>query len=57
MRVSLSVHLATPRLRFAAIVPAPQPGLRVTSSGSGVDIDTLFEGRLSTEIRFEPAPR
>ncbi|MCP5276985.1 MAG: hypothetical protein H6935_01325 [Thiobacillus sp.] len=56
MRVSLSVHLTTPRLRFAAITPAPQPGLQVTPTATGVEIDALFEGRLRTEIRFDLAP-
>jgi hypothetical protein len=56
MRVSLSVHLNTPRLRFAASTPRPQPGFQVTPSATGVDIDTLFEGRLRTEIRFDLVP-
>lgn len=56
MRVSLSVHLTTSRLRFAAMTPAPQPGLQVTPTATGVDIVTLLEGRLRTEIRFDLSP-
>lgn len=53
MRVSLSVRLATPRLRFVAITPEPQPGFHVEVSSKGVDVQALFEGRLNTEMRFD----
>ncbi len=53
MRVSLSVQLATPRLKFLEIKPAPQPGFQVTPTPTGVDIDTFFEGRLRTELEFD----
>lgn len=53
MRVSLSVRLDTHKLKFASMVPPPQPGLRVALTDSGIDVETLFEGRLSTEIRFD----
>ena len=53
MRVSLSVHLATPKLRFSSVSPRPQPGFQVNITSQGVDIDALFEGRLNTEVRFD----
>jgi hypothetical protein len=53
MRVSLSVQLATPRLRFAGISPPAQTGMQVRATPQGVDIEALFEGQLRTEIRFE----
>ncbi|MEW5769706.1 MAG: hypothetical protein AB1831_05010 [Pseudomonadota bacterium] len=53
MRVSLSVHIATPRLRFRSIDPPPQPGFSVTASAGDVDIEATFEGRLRIESRFE----
>lgn len=53
MRVSLSVHLATPRLRFSSVTPSPQPGFQVSTSPHGVDIEAQFEGRLNIETRFD----
>lgn len=53
MKVSLTVRLETPRLRFAGITPPPQPGLSVTGGSQGVDVEALFEGQLRTEIRFD----
>ena len=53
MRVSLSVHLATNKLRFTRISPSPQEGFQVLSNGHDVDIEAVFEGRLQTEMRFD----
>ena len=53
MRVSLNVHIATPKIRFSSITPATQPGLQVKTTAQDVDIEALFEGRLSTEMAFE----
>jgi hypothetical protein len=53
MRVTLAVHIATPRLRFISVTPPPQPGFQVNTPTHGVDIEALFEGRLNTEIRFD----
>lgn len=53
MRVSLNVHIATPKIIFSSITPAAQPGLQVKTSAQDVDIEALFEGRLSTEMQFD----
>lgn len=53
MRVSLNVHIATPRIKFRRITPPPQPGLRVSTSAQDVNIEALFEGRLHTEMQFD----
>lgn len=52
MRVSMSVKLLTPRIRYVAIDPAPQAGFRVWELTDGVNYDAWFEGRLFTVIRF-----
>lgn len=58
MRVTMEVRLEAAGLRFRAIEPAPQPGFAVSVGAAGVGFDTVFEGRLSTVIRFsrEAAP-
>lgn len=53
MRVSLSVHIATPKIKFMRITPPPQPGLQVNASAQDVSIEALFEGRLRTEMQFD----
>lgn len=53
MRVSLSVQIDTPRLKFAGITPSPQTGLQVQAIPRRIDIEALFEGQLRTEIRFD----
>lgn len=55
MRVTLTVRLEAPGLRFRAIEPAPQPGFAVQVDEAGVGFEALFEGRLDTLIRFTPA--
>ncbi|MFZ5558712.1 MAG: hypothetical protein ACOZDY_18685 [Pseudomonadota bacterium] len=52
MRVSASVRLLTPHIRFVAIEPAPQRGFRVWELADGINYDAWFEGRLFTVIRF-----
>nr|MBS0021609.1 hypothetical protein [Gammaproteobacteria bacterium] len=52
MRVTLSVRYPCASLEVFEIKPRPQPGFHVTRDGCAVTIDTLFEGRLTTEIRF-----
>lgn len=56
MRVTLTVRLATPALRFAHIEPAPQTGFDVTVGADEIRYETMFEGRLRTAIHFL-APR
>lgn len=52
MRVTMTVRLEAPGLRFRAIEPAPQPGFAVSVDEAGIGFDALFEGRLNTLIRF-----
>ena len=52
MRVTVSVSLRAPGLRFRDITPPPQPGFTVTLGEREVGFEALFEGRLHTLIRF-----
>jgi len=52
MRATLTVHLDTDRLRFAGSQPEPQPGFIMRESGREISYEALFEGMLSTELRF-----
>lgn len=57
MRVSYDVVL--PRdglLKFVSIKPVAQKGFEVTQTAEGVSVNTLFEGKLNTEIRFSKTP-
>lgn len=54
MRVSLAIHLATDRVRFVEMHPAPQPGLSLEVVGPEMRIEASFEGELRTELRFVP---
>ncbi|MEW6678377.1 MAG: hypothetical protein AB1421_10690 [Pseudomonadota bacterium] len=54
MRVSIQVHLATDQIRFAALSPAPQPGLDLNIQGQNIKLEAVFEGQLRTEMRFGP---
>lgn len=53
LRVSLDVRLATPRLRYVAMEPPPQPGFHVWQQTDAVGYDTVFEGMLRTVIHFD----
>jgi hypothetical protein len=54
MRVSMEVHLPRGRLlRFVSVDPVPQEGFSVQPTRHAVYLDTWFEGRLHTELRFE----
>jgi hypothetical protein len=54
MQVSMAVHYPCDRLHFAGVLPAAQPGFTVTAGDCRVDLNAWFEGRLNTELRFEP---
>ncbi|MCS6787246.1 MAG: hypothetical protein NZ524_09490 [Thiobacillaceae bacterium] len=54
MRVSMRVELATDQVRFSDASPVAQPGFRLWQSGNAVGYEALFEGRLSTVLRFDP---
>lgn len=53
MRVSMTVRLATDKLRFVASVPPDQPGFTLRQQGDEVGYDTVFEGILTTVLRFD----
>jgi hypothetical protein len=53
MRVSMTVKLDTPKLRFVESIPADQPGFRIRQQGNEIGYDTVFEGILTTELRFQ----
>ena len=54
MRVSMAVHYPCDRLRFVGATPPAQAGFAVNEGACRVDVDAWFEGRLNTELRFEP---
>lgn len=56
MRVSMEVRFQASGLAFQDIEPATQPGFAVHVGEGEVGIDTLFEGRLNTLIRFTGRP-
>lgn len=53
MRVSMTVRLETDQLRFVDATPADQPGFRLRQQGNEVGYDTVFEGILTTVLRFD----
>ena len=56
MRVTLTVKLGASKLRFDSITPAAQTGFDVHANAEEVGYDALFEGRLTSLIRFTPQP-
>ena len=56
MAVTMRVTLATPRVRFEGIDPAPQTGLRVWEQPGEIFYHALFEGRLVTRIFLKTFP-
>ncbi|MDE2088983.1 MAG: alpha/beta hydrolase, partial [Gammaproteobacteria bacterium] len=57
MRVTMRVNTRG-LLHYAGITPRPQDGFRVWQTAGEVHCDAWFEGKLLTEIRFQPrAPR
>jgi hypothetical protein len=53
MHVSIDIELPRGYLRFLDTDPESQDGFRVEQTAEGIHVDTWFEGRLSTEVRFE----
>lgn len=41
------------QLRFVSMTPSPRPGLELAQGPNEVSFDTIFRGRLNTELRFE----
>lgn len=55
MFVSLQVSYPD-QLTLDSVRPAPQPGLTLEQDNQRVTLETWFEGRLVTELRFSHAP-
>ncbi|MFN3593185.1 MAG: hypothetical protein ACK4TK_00685 [Thiobacillaceae bacterium] len=53
MRVSMQVHLDTPKLRFVEVQPEAQPGFQFWQRDHEVGYDAVFEGILNTLMRFD----
>ena len=53
MRVSMTVKLDTGKLRFVESIPGDQPGFTLRQQGNEVGYDTVFEGILTTVLRFD----
>lgn len=52
MRLRLDVSFPDQHLRLVSVSPNPQPGFRLQQEDGKVSIETLFEGKLYTELRF-----
>lgn len=53
MRVSMDIAVPREYLRFVDTRPQRQDGFKVNETAEGIHLDTWFEGRLYTEVRFE----
>jgi hypothetical protein len=53
MHVSMNIELPPGYLRFSASRPQRQDGFSVQETSDGLYVDTWFEGKLYTELRFE----
>jgi len=53
MHVSMNIELPPGYLRFVDTRPQRQDGFDVRETSAGLQLDTWFEGRLYTEVRFE----
>jgi hypothetical protein len=53
MHVSMNIEVPREYLRFVDTRPESQQGFEVERTAEGVHIDTWFEGKLYTEVRFE----
>ena len=53
MRVSMDIEVPREYLRFVDTRPHRQDGFKVHETAGGVHVDTWFEGKLYTEVRFE----
>ena len=55
MHVSIDIQFPA-NLSFIGIEPVEQQGFRVITGKQSLHLDTWFEGRLVTRIRFKPVP-
>jgi hypothetical protein len=53
MHVSMNIELPRGYLRFTDSRPQRQDGFNVQQTADGLHVDTWFEGKLYTELRFE----
>jgi hypothetical protein len=53
MHVSMNIEVPREYLRFLDTRPARQDGFKVQETAEGLYVDTWFEGKLYTEVRFE----
>jgi len=53
MHVSMDIEVPRDYLRFLDIRPRRQNGFKVDETAEGLYVDTWFEGKLYTEVRFE----
>jgi hypothetical protein len=53
LRLDYRVEWPADRLALEAVSPGAQPGFRITGAPGALQIDTLFEGRLTIELQFE----
>ncbi len=53
MRVSMDIEVPREYLRFVDTRPQRQEGFKVQETAEGIYVDTWFEGKLYTEVRFE----
>lgn len=54
LHVTMEVLWPDHALRFVHATPVPQPGFSIITGTTTLHLDALFEGRLTTELRFEP---
>lgn len=55
LHVTMEVLWPEKALRFVAARPLPQPGFQVAAGSDRLHLEAWFEGRLVTELSFEPA--
>ncbi len=53
MHVSMNIEVPRDYLRFLDIRPPSQNGFKVQETADGLYVDTWFEGKLYTEVRFQ----
>ena len=53
MHVSMNIEIPRDYLRFMYTRPRQQDGFKVHETAEGLDVETWFEGKLYTEVRFE----
>jgi hypothetical protein len=53
MHLSMNIEMPPGYLRLLDTRPRRQDGFEVEETADGVNVDSWFEGRLYTEVRFE----